>query len=93
MLAAALKRIGELKVALPNWRTLFCVADQGIPRWRACERAGSYWNSRLRQIQLGNHLGVVWGRSEVGRYFIVQPEKLKKWGSLASPVLTEPSGA
>lgn len=42
VLAAALKRIGELKVDLPNWRILFCAADQemhvkeqetiGIPR-------------------------------------------------------------
>lgn len=28
VLATALKRIGELKVDLPNWRTLYCVADQ-----------------------------------------------------------------
>lgn len=40
-----------------------------------------------------NNLGVVWGRSEVGRCFIVQPEKLKNWGFLAFPVLTELSGA
>lgn len=50
-----------------------------MPRWRAPERAGDYWNSGLRQIQLEN-LGVVQGRGGVGRSFKTQPEKNENAG-------------
>lgn len=38
--AAALKRIWGLKGDLPNWRTQLWVANQGMPRQRASEKAG-----------------------------------------------------
>lgn len=68
VLAVTLKRIGESKGDLPNWRTLLWVAAQGEPRWRAFERSGDYWDSKLREIQPEN-LGVVWGKSRRGHVF------------------------